>query len=142
VTADGDAAPGGGGAVLDASALAAWLLPDEVGPDLAPALAEGAHAPALVWTELLNILLVAERRGRLGEAEADALLDALGRVGLATDDARPGAAVTRLARTHGLTAYDATYLELALRLGAPLATLDRALARAAEAEGVRVLGGA
>ena len=45
----------------------------------------------------------------------------------------------RLARSHRLTAYDAAYLELALRKGAPLATLDRRLAEAARAEGVSVV---
>ena len=56
--------------VLDASALASWLMPDEVGTDLA-ALAE-AHdsfcAPWLLWAEIRNILIVGERRGRIPAA--------------------------------------------------------------------------
>ena len=123
--------------VIDASALAAWLLPDEAGEDIEPVLAAGAHAPLLLRVELANILLVAERRGRLSPAEGDAILALVARLGLALDPAPPGAEVTRLARAHGLTAYDASYLALALRLGAALVTADRALARAAAAEGVR-----
>ena len=58
--------------------------------------------------------------------------------GIVVDHALPGPRVTRLARRHSLSAYDALYLELAVRHGATLTTLDSALARAARAEGIRV----
>ena len=123
--------------VIDASALAGWLLPDEDAPDLAPLLGAGAcAAPWLLWAELRNILLVAERRGRIDAGEADTLLDLVDRLGIALDTVAAGAPVMALARRHGLTVYDALYLDLALRRGSPLATLDAALARAAAAEGV------
>lgn len=88
--------------------------------------------------ELRNILLVAERRGRLTEAMSDTILDAISDLGIVTDQMPPGTRVTRLARRHDLSAYDALYLELAVRHGASLATFDRALEGAARAEGVPV----
>jgi predicted nucleic acid-binding protein len=127
-----------GGLVLDASALAAAILPDEGGPDLAPFLAAEAvfRAPWLLWAEIRNILIVLERRGRLPEGFADEALAAIDGLGIALDAAPAGAEVLRLARRHGLTVYDALYLELALRSGAGLVTRDRVLAAAALAEGV------
>jgi predicted nucleic acid-binding protein len=126
--------------VLDASALASWLMPDEVGTDLA-ALAE-AHdsfcAPWLLWAEIRNILIVGERRGRIPAAIVEQALEAIDALGIELVATPSSAAVLALCRKHGLTAYDALYLELALRRGAVLATRDTALARAAVAEGVVV----
>lgn len=128
--------------VLDASALAAAILPDEAGPDIAALLAghEALRAPWLLWAEIRNILVVLERRGRLPAGFADEAAFALDGLGLALDTAPSGAAVLRLARQHGLTVYDALYLELALRHRAALATRDAALAAAARAEGVVLAG--
>lgn len=128
--------------VLDASALAAFFLPDETGPDLerlAGAFAD-FRAPWLIWAEIRNILIMLERRGRLPKGFADEALAAIEGLAIALDTAPAGPDVMRLARAHGLSIYDALYLELALRLGAPLATMDAALARAAEAEGVALAG--
>ena len=127
--------------VIDASALAGWLLPDEDAPDLGPVLGGAGEcaAPWLLWVELRNILLVAERRGRIDTGEADALLGLVDRIGIGLDTGAAGPAVMALARRHGLSAYDALYLELAMRQEGPLATLDGALSRAATAEGVAVL---
>ena len=124
--------------VLDASALASWLMPDEAGLDLV-GLA-GRHevfaAPGLIWAEIRNILVVSERRGRVAPDISDQALEAIGQLGIVLDHAPSNAAVMALARKHGLTVYDALYLDLALREGAVLATHDAALKRAASAEGV------
>ncbi len=124
--------------VLDASALASWLMPDEAGMDLAE-LAESHEvfaAPWLIWAEIRNILVVNERRGRIAAAVSDQALEMIGQLGILLDTAPSNAAVMTLCRKHGLTAYDALYLEMALREGAVLATHDVALRRAASAEGV------
>lgn len=130
--------------VIDASAVAAWLMPDETGEDLLRLTRWRTLrlAPWLFWAELRNILIVGERRGRLPAGAAEEFLEAVAGLGIALD-ARPAEArVMALARSRGLTVYDALYLELALRRGAELMTLDAALARAAMAEGVPLAGGA
>jgi predicted nucleic acid-binding protein len=126
--------------VVDASAVAGWLLPDEGSRDPAAILAgeEALAAPWLLWAELRNILVVNERRGRLPAGLAEQLVEAVEGLGIALDTAPSGPGVLALARRHGLTVYDALYLELALRRHGRLATLDAALGRAAEAEGVSV----
>ena len=89
--------------------------------------------------EIRNILIVSERRRRIEPDDADTFLDDLGRLPIRVQWESGSSRVMALARKHGLTAYDAAYLDLALRLAVPLATLDRALARAAKAEGVRIV---
>ncbi|MEX2049598.1 MAG: type II toxin-antitoxin system VapC family toxin [Gemmatimonadota bacterium] len=129
--------------VLDASVSLAWCFHDDGGPYADAALEALRTGEAMVaphWgLEVVNGLVVAERRGRIdaaGVAEFTRLLLALP---IASDPSTRGlafAAVHRLARTHALTSYDAAYLELAVRLGVPLVTLDGELRSAAEAEGV------
>lgn len=124
--------------VLDASFTFQWLLEDEASPEGDAALASirvgGAAVPALWPVEITNVLGMAERRGRL---TPDGVVDALALLrSLALDVARPPAladvgGVLELMRRHRLTAYDATYLELAIRLRLPLATKDRELVAAA-----------
>ena len=128
--------------IPDASALMAWVMPDETGPDLDAALATGDSvvAPWLLWVELRNILLVSERRGRLPVGMAEQILEPLEALGIVLDIAPSAPVVMDLARRHRLTAYDALYLECALRQGGVLASCDRALLRAAAAEGVETLG--
>lgn len=128
--------------VLDASALLAWLMPDETGPDLAPLLrsTDQVLAPWMLWVELRNILIVSERRGRLPAGAADQIVAAVDQLNIALDTRPANAVVLDLARRHGLSVYDALYLELALREGAQLASLDAALRRAALAEGVELAG--
>lgn len=126
--------------VLDASALVGWVMPDERGIDL-PGLAarhEDITAPWLLWAELRNILVVNERRGRIPAGSAEQIADAVDGLGIVLDTAPAGAVVLDLARRHRLTVYDALYLELALRQGAALASLDAALLAAAQAEAVPV----
>ena len=85
-------------------------------------------------------MIIAERRGRLDPAKTADALRLLAGYPLTFDPGGDEATLMQLARRRGLTVYDAAYLELALRLQCPLATLDRALAKAARAEGVVLIG--
>ena len=87
-----------------------------------------------------NILVVSERRGRIEPADTDTFLSDLALLPIRIEGVPNARQVVALARKHGLTAYDAAYLELAVRLGAPISTLDRALAGAARAEGLDFVG--
>lgn len=134
------------GFVLDASVTVAWCFDDESTP-AAWALLDRlrttpAHAPALWALEIGNILLGAEKRKRITQARTVAFLGILGDLDIRIDPDLPGRAfrdVLPLARERRLTTYDATYLELAMRLGLPLATKDQALARAAAALRIKTL---
>ena len=84
-------------------------------------------------------MLSAERRGRISLEESGERLEALDGLPIQTDEEPNFHSAFDLARKHGLSFYDALYLELAKRLGAELATLDRALGRAAVSEGVPLL---
>jgi predicted nucleic acid-binding protein len=129
--------------VLDASITACWAFQDEDHPDAALALdrmrTEEAVVPCLWWFEVRNILVVNERRRRIGESDTAAFLLNLSRLRVRLDRLPEGDAVLRLARTHRLSVYDAAYLELAQREGLPLATLDADLRRAAAEEGLALL---
>lgn len=132
--------------VLDASVAVAWCFDDESTP-AAWALLDRlrtapGHVPTLWALEIGNILLGAERRRRITRARTTEFLEILGALDIRADaDVQPRAlwVVLPLAREQDLTAYDASYLELAMRLGLPLATKDRALARAATKLRVDVL---
>jgi predicted nucleic acid-binding protein len=130
--------------VIDASVAAGWLLPDERS-DIADALAfrmqsEDAIAPDLFWHEARSLLVTALRRGRITEAAVYISLDRLATIPLRNAGASDAVTTTRLAIRRDLSAYDAAYLDLALREHLPLATLDKKLAAAAQAEGVLVIG--
>ncbi|HET6804445.1 MAG TPA: type II toxin-antitoxin system VapC family toxin [Frateuria sp.] len=132
--------------VLDASFVFPWLFEDEATPAadamLALVGARGAVVPTLWHTEIANGLGIAERRNRITEAEVREAIGLLDALPLVADETRPAQVfdtLLHLMRTHRLTAYDATYLELALRRGLPLATSDGALRRAAQASGVELV---
>lgn len=125
---------------------AAWVLEDEQN-DLADRVIDSlatkiAVAPHLWALETANILLVAERRGRIDKAKRLLMAKALRDLGVQEQpheqDATFGAVID-LAAKHSLSSYDASYLELAMRLHLPLATLDAPLQRAATAEGVALV---
>jgi predicted nucleic acid-binding protein len=101
---------------------------------------DDAVVPVLWWFEVRNVLIVNERRGRVSEAETARVLRDWSKLDIAIDRSPDENAVIALARRHRLTVYDAAYLELALRHGIELATLDVALAAAARREGVAVVG--
>jgi len=129
--------------VLDASIVHDWAL-DE-GHATAEVVRERlavdtALSPSLWWFEVRNGLVMAERRGRATEDYSASFLRQLAQFPVAIDAPPDEAGVMALARRHRLTVYDAAYLELAVRMGLPLATLDKALAAAARAEGVEIVG--
>ena len=132
---------------LDASITGAWRFAEER-TEAVLALFRGlSDGPAVVparWhTETVNLLLVAERRGRISAETATALLDLPGGLDIETDDDPPRAAgpIIGLAHRHEVTAYDATYLDLGVRRRHPLATRGAALIRAALALGQPVIDG-
>lgn len=128
--------------VLDASIALALILEEEIGGDFAGLADIPAVAPAIWPLEVANVLLMAFRRKRIdGEAFPLALRHA---ASLLVEIDHAGveivlSATADLADRHGLTIYDASYLELALRRGLPIASLDRKLRAAATAEGVSLL---
>jgi predicted nucleic acid-binding protein len=130
------------GFVLDASVCACWAFEDEDHPVADVAFSslqtEEAVVPALWWFEVRNILIVNERRGRINEQETDFFLRALAVFRIRIDREPEQAGVLRMARTQGLSVYDAAYLELAYREKLPLATLDRRLGEAARLMGVQI----
>ncbi|MDE2689602.1 MAG: type II toxin-antitoxin system VapC family toxin [Acidobacteriota bacterium] len=132
--------------VLDCSVTVAWLFEDEATPAIDALQDQLKEEVALVpghWRlEVGNVLAQAERRKRLTPAQTSAHLELLDRLPVATDnetDSRAFREILSVARTERLTTHDAAYLELAARRGVPLATLDRALARAARRVGVATL---
>ena len=132
--------------VLDASVALAWLLADEANDYSERVLdrlnREEVIAPAIWPMEVANVLVLAERRGRLSpEQVSEALEEALSLpitvYGTAPDQVLNP--ISGLARRHGLSVYDATYLELAIREELPLATLDNSLREAAQRAGVPLI---
>ena len=126
--------------VLDVSVALAWLLNEDSGPQADRAwlrLKDGDPLVPRLWHfEVRNGLLVAMRRGRIAHDASAQLLRALEGLRIRTD-VEPDLELTfDLAVTHALTIYDAAYLETAVRHSAPLATLDKPLARAAAACGL------
>lgn len=130
--------------VLDASVTASWCFPDEqsgiADAAMQRLLDEDAVVPSLWPLEIRNILLVNERRGRIDTIDADAFLLDVARLPIRVRHDTDGRALFALARKHRLTAYDAAYLDIAVRSTAAVATLDQSLARAARAEGLPLIG--
>ena len=129
--------------VFDCSVTLAWFLKDErTGfTDSAFDLLETSECwvPFLWRYEFPNALLMAQKRARLGREQRLEILDNAAQLALRTDVALPDMlALSALAERRGLTAYDASYLELAARMRFDLFTLDLSLANAAAAEGVAV----
>jgi predicted nucleic acid-binding protein len=132
--------------VLDNSVALAWCFEDEQTPELLalldPVTAAGAVAPMLWPLEAQNGLLMAERRKRLDapkRAELSRLLRDLPIALYEETAGRAWTAAAEVAARFGLSVYDASYLELALRRSLPLATTDRDLRNAATASGVALL---
>ena len=128
--------------IVDASMVIAWLFEDEEDTRADRALehlkGSGGTVPWLWHLETRNSLISAERRGRFSAQMIDEQLDALRGLPIRTD-ANPNLQMAfELARVHGLSFYDAIYLELAKRLQGTFATLDVRLARAALMEGLEV----
>jgi predicted nucleic acid-binding protein len=133
--------------VIDSSITLAWYFDDEeteATRDLFDQVVEhGAVVPELWRYEVANALQMAVRRSRIDARYRDESLADLDALDIAVDpecDTYVWSATLRLAERHGLTIYDAAYLELAQRLRLTLATLDAALIRAGRAELVTVVG--
>lgn len=130
--------------VVDCSAVVPWFLEDEASPwseSLLETLGQyQLHVPALWHLEFANVLLTAQRRRRISEETRLGLLSRASRMLLHTDTrVVPLTEISLLAADHGITTYDAAYLELAQRLGCTLATQNRELASAALRLGVAVM---
>lgn len=124
----------------------AWALPDEKSAAAEKFMEQVSKdstiamlVPALWWYEIANALTSARRRQRLSEADAVRLVELYGQLPLQTDASLGSESAWRhhaLAIEHGLSAYDAAYLELAQRSGAGLASLDERLCAAARKAGL------
>jgi len=125
--------------VIDSSAALSWCFEDEASLET-DALFErvrdlGAVVPGLWHLEVANVLLQAEKRGRITGGDVTMRLDLIAALPITTDSettARAWREILALARAQGLTTYDAAYLELAIRRGLPLQTKDEALIGAAK----------
>ena len=127
--------------VIDASIAIARRLRDRPGTPCADSVieqggSESIVVPDLFWHEVRSVLLVAERQGRIDVGTTEDHLKDLRQLSLQSDSDQDDDRLTALARHHGLSGYDAAYLETAKRRGAKLATLDKKLAAAAAREGV------
>ena len=132
---------------LDTSATIAWVYAGETSRPVRAVFDQvtesGAWVPGLWRLEIANVLEMGVRRGRHDAAFREVTLADLALLSIQVDphtNDRAWGATVRLAERHRLTVYDAAYLELALRRGLPLATLDRELRVAATAENVALLG--
>ena len=133
-----------GGWVLDASVTMPWFFPDEATPfteGLLDALgAQPLWAPALWVLECANVLQSAQRRGRISAQRRAEIADELAALPVRVDpELLTFTLIDRLAATHGLSAYDAAYLELALRRSLTLVSLDARLVAAAQGLGHPVI---
>jgi predicted nucleic acid-binding protein len=132
--------------VLDASVALLWLVPQSNPEGVAyadsvlSALKESqAVVPSLFGLETANVIAKVEGKGIVSEADSQRFITLLGQLDIATDLETMSHALgdtLNLARRYRLSAYDAAYLELALRMGLPLATLDADLVKAANTAGL------
>jgi predicted nucleic acid-binding protein len=136
--------------VLDASVALLWLAPatnpagmDYAAATLAALRESQAAVPSLLALEVANVVVKLESKGVVTEADSQRYIALLGRLNISTDQATAAHALgdtLNLARRYKLSSYDAAYLELALRTGLPLATLDADLTNAAQMAGVSIFG--
>ena len=134
------------GIVVDASVALAWCFPDESSENADSVLMklkdQSLLVPAVWALEISNALLVGERQRRLKQPEISRFIGLLGSLSIVQESQSVSEGVINillLARDYGLSAYDAAYLELAIRHNAALATLDRSLQKAAGKAGVLIL---
>jgi predicted nucleic acid-binding protein len=132
--------------VLDASVALAWCFDNEATEATDRVLErvanEAAAVPAIWHVEVANVLALAERRRRITQARSAQFIALIEGLEIVVDEETPSRAFDRvldLARSERLSAYDAAYLELAMRLGVPLASKDADLCNAAQHLGVSVL---
>ena len=132
--------------IVDASVGFAWVYQGQAAPEtdqLLNEVADGAKVivPALWFLEMSNVLLMAQRRHRLTAGQRKAAMEKLTAMQFTVDEEGTRNAfgkTSELAEKYGLTIYDATYLELALRRSLPLASRDEALRKAAKQCGLNL----
>lgn len=132
--------------VLDCSIAMTWCFEDEktdLGDSILESLDKGSALVPGIWPlEVANVLAMAERKGRITEAESTRFLEMLSALPIAVDTETGGKAFKEtllLARHHKISVYDSAYLELAMREGLSFATADKELLRAAREAGVKLL---
>jgi predicted nucleic acid-binding protein len=132
--------------VVDNSVVMAWCFEDEASPYTEGVLDQlrqtQAVVPAIWPLEVANVLLSAERRDRLNEAQTAHFAQLLRELPILVEEVdieRILGPVLSVGRAHRLSSYDAAYLELAARQGLPLATQDARLRKAAGSAGVAIL---
>lgn len=131
--------------VLDCSVAASWCFEDQATAYTEAVLdrlsGEEALVPALWPLQMGNLLSTAERNGTISAAQSARLVELLQALPIAVDETTPARAmdaILSLAREHGLSAYGAAYLELAMREGVPIATQNAGLREAANRCGVEL----
>ena len=133
--------------VLDCSVTMAWLFEDEktkYTEKVLDSLGDGSEAlvPSLWVLEVTNVLLVAERQGRLSQMESVQFLETLKSLLIQVEEImnlENGNSILFSSRTYGLSACDAAYLDLAIHRGLLLASLDRKLVKAAKKTGIDIV---
>jgi predicted nucleic acid-binding protein len=132
--------------VVDASVAISWCIEDEASPTterlLDQAVENGIVVPALWLLEMANVLRIAEKKKRILAHTVDARLVQISEFIISVEDFDVQLVWTQvldLARRHDLTSYDACYLVVAKEHALPLASLDKAMIKAAKAEGIRLL---
>lgn len=132
--------------VVDCSVVMAWCFEDEADgytDSVLDLLVDSeAIVPSIWLLEVANVLLVAERRKRLTEADSLQFVRLLNELPIAVDQETSERALSEIlfiGRQQGLSSYDAAYLELAMREGAALATRDNGLKKVAEKCGVKLI---
>lgn len=133
--------------ILDCSMAMSWCFADESTPEslrIQDRLeAEAALVPSHWFLEVANVLAMAEKRKRISPEDSMEFVRLLSILDIQVDEESSHRAFNKLlplCRNHGLTSYDAAYLDLALRRQLPIATLDDALRQAATSLGQQVLG--
>jgi predicted nucleic acid-binding protein len=136
------------GVVVDAPVTLAWCFPDEASEYadrvLVALKGQAIVVPAVWGLEIANAMLAGERRKRLKQPEILRFLALLEGLSIVQDGQAVSESVRNvlpLACDYDLSAYDAAYLELSIRHGVPLATLDAKLQKAAQRAGVKIFAG-
>ena len=134
--------------VIDASTALAWCFPEEASEYadgvLVSLKGKTMLVPAVWSLEVANVVLVGERQKRLAQPEIQRFTTLLENLSIVQDTQPVSenlANVMPLARKYRLSAYDAAYLELAVRRSVPIATLDDKLRKAAQKAGVKIFAG-
>jgi len=131
--------------VVDTSVVMSWCFKDQANAYADSILGQlmdaTAHVPSVWPLEVVNVLLAAERRNSISEADSVHFVNLLSQLPILVQDEGPERAMKdllALARAHKLSSHDASYLDLAMKRGLPLATLDNKLREAAKTAKLRI----